>query len=143
VVPGDRARGADPDDLVLLPDGRVVSVPEHLFPPGLPILTGVQLEPAGERTWRLSEPVEASIMALLDAISRTGLESVSPVDFILAARDGFALVLQGHKGRLLIGNDEFVPKLESYLAAREQLATDVEVDLRYRNRIATRPQPKA
>jgi len=139
VIPTSGAAGREGESLVLLENGTVVAFPADLTLPGLPVLTGVSLQEVGPAVWRPQNIPVASLLELVAAIDRTGLEAACPVDFLLPLDQdrGFAVVLQGDRGRLLVGREDFAARLQRYLAARDQLATGLEVDLRFRNRIST------
>ena len=67
-----------------------------------------------------------------------GLETVCPVDFVVARHEGFAIVLQDGQGTLLVGREDFADRLERYMAARDHLEPGLEVDLRFSDRITVR-----
>ncbi len=137
VAPAGTGSAADPSDaLVLLADGRVVSFPAHLPPCGLPVLVGCDLAAVpGQPARRLAGPGAAGVLELVAAISASGLETVRPVDFILADEDGYTIQLGEAGGRLLLGREEFAARLQLYMATRDRLAGEAVVDLRFRGRI--------
>ena len=120
---------------ILVEDGRVLAAPEHLDVPGLPLLVGCGLEPAGHRQWRLADVDVDSLLALVGAVENTGLESACPVDFVRRTEAGFVLELQGRSGSLLLGHGDFVRRLSRYLLTREQIPAGSTVDLRFEDRI--------
>jgi hypothetical protein len=99
----------------------------------------VKLDQVNSETWRLPQTVATSVLDLVVAIAQTGLETCCPVDFIFARPEGFTIVLQGDRGNLLVGKRNFKQRLERYLTAQPELAVGGEVDLRFHNRITTRP----
>jgi cell division septal protein FtsQ len=126
-------------DLVLRGDGSVVPLPEDLPPPALPVLIGVSLDVLGEQAWRLSGDSAGRILALLRAIRETGIESSTPVDFLVAHRDGYDIVLQEGRERLRVGTEDFARRLRKYLVARDRIPDGMLVDLRFEDRVAYRP----
>ena len=86
----------------------------------------------------LAAPQAESLLALLEAVEESGLESVCPVDFVVARPEGFAIVLQGDLGRLLVGREEFRERLDRYMEAHEHLESGLIVDLRFRDRVTCR-----
>jgi len=131
-TPGDRA-------LVLREDGRIVPFPDHLPPAGLLVLTGSTPVREGEHDgWVLKPAALADILELVAAMEDAGLETVCPVDFVVARDEGYAIVLQDRQGTLLVGREEFADRLKRYVTARDRIETGVEVDLRFENRITVR-----
>lgn len=128
------------DDLVLLADGRVVPFPDHFVPPALPVL--VEVSPVcGEDEPALRLPPEhaSRVSALVDAIEEAGLEGAAPVDFVVARAEGYGIVLQDGQGQLLVGREEFEPRLQRWMTARDHLEPGLEYDLRFADRITVRP----
>ena len=123
---------------VLVADGRVLPFPAHLVLAGLPVLTGVACEIDTTGATVLAAPQAESLLALLEAVEESGLESVCPVDFVVARPEGFAIVLQGDLGRLLVGREEFRERLDRYMEAHEHLESGLIVDLRFRDRVTCR-----
>jgi len=139
---GEQARGRS--DLVLVGDGRVLSFPAELPPPGLPVLAEARLTFAGADSWCLVLPQVAAVLELVAAVASTGLEAVCPIDFIVPGQAGLTLILQRGRGRLLLGREQFQDRLERFLVARQEVPPGTEVDLRFRGRIATRkPDPRS
>ena len=142
VAPRDAA-GADRDPLVLVEDGRVLAFPAQLPAPGLPVLVGMAAPPDSTGVRRLGADQLAATLAVLSAIEKTGLEAAAPVDFLIARPEGFAIVLQGGRGRLVVGRTDFTDRLQRYMIARDHLEEGLEVDLRFGERITVRqPQPR-
>lgn len=149
-APAKSHRGsATPPDVsrVLVEDGRVLPFPEHLVLAGLPVLTGVQTvvdssaaagAPGAVPVLRLAADEGPIVLDLLRAIENSGLESISPVDFIAVRPEGIAVVLQGDLGLLLVGREEFEDRLQRYMEAHEHLESGLIVDLRFRDRITCR-----
>lgn len=126
------------DEFVLVRDGRLLPWPEHLADPGLPVIVGLEPE-AGDGSLRLRQEDAATIMSLLDALETTGLESVSPVDFIRVAPEGMVLELQQRAGRLVLGREAFDQRLSRYLLARDRVPVGARVDLRFAERVTFQP----
>ena len=138
-----RAVGEDPS-WVLVEDGRVLPFPEHLVLAGLPVLTGVQCVPGGGDGSLNLDPAETDlVLALLMAMEESGLESVSPVDFVVARPEGFGIILQDDLGSLLIGREDFSNRLNRYMEAHEYLDKGLILDLRFKDRVTCRrPDPE-
>lgn len=120
---------------LLIGDGRVLPQPEHLPPPGLPVLVGGTVTPAG-----VLEPSQAAqLMPLLDAMAATGFEAAFPVDFIRLTPEGVILELARGAGRLRLGREDFDPRLRRYLLARDRVPHGAMVDLRFADRITYEP----
>jgi cell division septal protein FtsQ len=131
---------ADGQTLVLREDGRIVPFPQHLPPAGLLVLTGSTPVREGEQGgWELEPGVLAEILELVTAMEDAGLETVCPVDFVVARAEGYAIVLQDRQGTLLVGREEFTDRLKRYVTARDRIESGVEVDLRFTDRITARP----
>ena len=124
--------------LVVLADGSIAELPDELPEPDLPVLTGARFAHDGSGGWALDERERARLLALVEAVEATGLETVRPVDFVISGPAGLSLVLQGEPGRLLLGEDNFRGRLERYLVMRDELAEDRDVDLRFRDRVLCR-----
>ena len=140
VAPRDAAQ-ADADPLVLVEDGRVLAFPARLPAPGLPVLVGMAAPRDSTGVRRLGADQLAATLAVLSAVETTGLEAAAPVDFLIARPEGFAIVLQGGRGRLLVGRTDFADRLQRYMIARDHLEEGLEVDLRFGDRITVR-QPQ-
>jgi len=133
--------GADGDGrtLVLREDGRIVPFPNHLPPTGLLVLTGsVPVREGEQGGWELEPGTMAEIMELVTAMEDAGLETVHPVDFVVARSEGYAIVLQDRQGTLMVGREEFADRLKRYVTAKDRIETGVEVDLRFDKRITAR-----
>jgi cell division septal protein FtsQ len=126
-------------DLVLREDGRLVPLPARLVPPALPVLVGFACEQREDGIWQLGELQRQSVLDLLTAVEATGLEEASAVDFLLAGAEGYDILLQEGRGRLLVGKEDFHRRLQKYLAARDRIPPGGLVDLRYRDRVSVRP----
>jgi len=137
VVPQD-ASGAGDGPLVLVADGRVLAFPAQLPAPGLPVLVGLAAPPDSTGVRRLASDQLSLTLEVLEAMAATGLEAAAPVDFLVARSDGFAIVLQDGRGRLLVGRTAFAERLERYMVARDHLEEGLEVDLRFDERITVR-----
>lgn len=125
--------------LVLADDGRVLPFPRHLPAPALPVLVGVDcVRDSLDGRLGLAPLWAPRVQDLLDALAATGLESVAPIDFLVARSEGFAIVLQEGWGTLLVGHEDFSTRLDRYLAAREHLEPGLQMDLRFRERIVCR-----
>ncbi len=132
--------GRTRERLVLLNDGRLLDFPDHLVLPGLPVLVGVQPVREGETgDLRLSAKDSAQLLELISSMEDAGLEAASPVDFVVARSEGFAIVLQNKQGLLLLGREDFGPRLQRYMTARDHLVAGLDYDLRFANRITVRP----
>lgn len=135
-----KVAGQQRDRLVLLNDGRLLDFPAHLVLPGLPVLVGVQPVREGETgTLRLSPDDSAQLLELISSMEDAGLEAASPVDFVVARSEGFAIVLQNKQGMLLLGREDFGPRLQRYMSARDHLVPGLDYDLRFEDRITVRP----
>lgn len=135
--------GEGPGPGVLVGDGRVLCFPGELEAPALPVLVGVAAVQDSAGVRRLDPDACGDVLALLAAIDASGLEAICPVDFVVARRQGYAIVLQGDQGTLLVGREGFRDRLERYLDARDHLAEGLEVDLRFRDRITVRRPEQA
>lgn len=124
---------------LLLENGRVLPLPAHLDPPGLPLLVGARVGPAVGGGTCLTEPDGATVLALLRAIDESGLESATPVDFVLCRDGDFVLMLQDGRGSLDVGHTDFAARLARYLTAGDQVPRGSEIDLRFRDRITYVP----
>lgn len=127
--------------LVLVEDGRVLPFPAHLPPPDLPVLSGVLVERSAGGPARLPAAAAPAVLELVAAMEASGLESVAPVDFVVTRPEGYAIVLQEGRGTLLVGREEFAERLQRFLTARDHVNDGLEVDLRFRERLAVRPLP--
>ena len=88
------------------------------------------------------DSISDRVLNLQTAIEESGLESVSPIDFVVARPEGFAIVLQEDQGSLLVGNEEFSDRLQRYMEAHDHLETGLIVDLRFKDRVTCRrPAP--
>jgi cell division septal protein FtsQ len=124
------------DRLVLRSDGSLSDFPAHLPLPGLPVLVGAAPVRAGdEGHLHLAAEQSAQLMELISAIEDAGLEAASPVDFVVARPAGFAIVLQDGQGTLLLGREDFGPRLQRYMIARDHLEPGLDYDLRFAERI--------
>jgi len=129
--------GAAP--LVLVQDGRLLALPEALAPAGLPVLVGLAPEVDTETgSRRFPAETASSVLDLLAAVREAGLEAVHPVDFLVARPEGYAIVLQEGHGSLLVGREDFLARLNRYMAARDHLEPGLQMDLRFRDRITCR-----
>ncbi len=127
------------DRLVLREDGGLLDFPAHLILPGLPVLVGVQPVREGDGgALRLPPEQTAQLMELISSMEDAGLEAASPVDFVVARPEGFAIVLQNQQGTLLLGREEFGPRLQRFMIARDHLDPELDYDLRFENRITVR-----
>jgi len=125
--------------LVLLEDGSLLDFPTHLVLPGLPVLVGVQPVREGQTgALRLPSEQSAQLMELISSMEDAGLEAASPVDFVVARPEGFAIVLQDQQGTLLLGREEFGPRLRRFMIARDHLDPGLDYDLRFADRITVR-----
>lgn len=120
-------------------DGRVLTLPDHLNPPALPVLVGAELAPGAGATRRLAAADSLAALAAVAALAATGLESVCPVDFVRLTAEGLVLVLQGRSGSLLLGHEDFQIRLARYLLARPRIPEGATVDLRFEDRITFVP----
>ncbi len=133
----------DEAEYFLVGDGRVLGLPDHLTAPALPWLVGASVRPGDTGPRRLQEDDAESVLAVVDALAATGLESVCPVDFVRLTPDGMVLVLQGRTGSLLLGKEDFQQRLARYLLARPRIPEGSLVDLRFEDRITYVPAPPA
>jgi hypothetical protein len=78
------------------------------------------------------------IVELISAMEDAGLETVSPVDFIVARDEGYAIVLQDKRGVLMVGKEDFTDRLERYMTARDHLDPGLEIDLRFKDRLTVK-----
>lgn len=125
--------------LVLVEDGRILEFPAHVVMAGLPVLVGVPAVREGdEGTLRVEYSHMDQIMELVSALEDAGLESVSPVDFIVARDEGYAIVLQDKRGILMVGRENFADRLNRYMTARDHLEPGLEIDLRFEDRLVVR-----
>lgn len=124
--------------LVLVEDGRVLPFPARLPAPDLPVLTGVVVERSATGPARLPAATTPVVLDLVAALEQSGLESVAPVDFVVARPDGFGIVLQQDEGTLLVGREQFADRLARYLTARDNVEAGLEVDLRFKDRLTVR-----
>ncbi|MBU8870488.1 MAG: FtsQ-type POTRA domain-containing protein [Gemmatimonadales bacterium] len=140
---GKDGSGAGEVSWVLVEDGRVLPFPGHLVLAGLPVLMGVAcVSDEGSGPLALDPEDSSLVMALLSAMNGSGLESVSPVDFVVARPEGFAIVLQDDLGTLLVGREEFRDRLQRYMEAHGHLEPGLIVDLRFKDRVTCRrPDP--
>jgi len=130
------AVGDGAPDRVLIADGRLLPWPEHLQPPGLPVLVGApvrQDEAAGDVA--LEAEVADDVLAALDALVATGFEAAYPVDFLRLTSRGMVLELERRAGRVILGRGEYAPRLQRYLLARDRVPAGSTVDLRFADRI--------
>ncbi len=122
--------------LVMVEDGRVLEFPKHLPMAALPVLVGVPCQvDTLDGQLKLAADWAPKVLALLEAMAATGLETTGPVDFLVARSEGFAIVLQNGQGRLLVGRENFSERLTRYMSAREHLKPGLQMDLRFRDRI--------
>lgn len=127
--------------LVLVEDGRVLPFPARLPAPELPVLTGVLVERSANGPAHLPAALAVPVLELVAAMESSGLEAVSPVDFVVAGKQGFSIVLQKDATTLLVGREGFADRLGRFLTARDHVAEGVEVDLRFKDRLTVRPLP--
>jgi hypothetical protein len=131
-IPGDRP-------LVLIEDGRILEFPSHVVMAGLPVLVGVPAVREGDRgVLRVDADHLNQIMELISAMEDAGLETVSPVDFIVARDEGYAIVLQDKRGVLMVGREDFSDRLNRYMTARDHLDPGLEIDLRFKDRLTVK-----
>jgi len=125
--------------LVLVEDGRILEFPAHVVMAGLPVLVGVPAVREGpDEVLRVEDKHLAEIMELASAMEDAGLESVCPVDFIVARDEGYAIVLQDRRGTLMVGRKDFADRLNRYMTARDHLEPGLEIDLRFEDRLVVR-----
>jgi cell division septal protein FtsQ len=141
---------------VLVEDGRVLAFPPQLPAPDLPVLVGVAARRGEDGVVRLAAEAAGQVLDLMQAAGAAGLESVGALDFVVARPEGFAIVLQGRRGSILVGREDFAARLERYVilcstpeagqdvdpaiaaaatAVREATTDGREVDLRWDERI--------
>ncbi len=123
---------------VLVEDGRILPFPPQLVLAGLPVLTGAVCEVDSLGECHLAAGGSGSVLELVAAMEASGLESISPVDFVVARDGGFAIVLQGGLGRLLVGKEDFADRLNRYMEAHVHLEPGLIVDLRFADRVTCR-----
>lgn len=140
--------GAPPEapTLVLVDDGRVLRFPAGMMAPALPVLTGVVVERSAGGPARLPQELAPAVLELVSALESTGLDAVTPVDFVVARPDGFGIVLskdadQLSYGTLLVGREGFADRLSRYMTARDHIERNLEIDLRFKDRLTVRPRP--
>lgn len=120
---------------VLIENGRVLPFPEHLEPAGLAVLVDVPVTSGKTEPVRLDDRHLDAVLDLVGAIEASGLEAVSPVDFVVARDEGYAVVLQDGAGTLQVGRKDFADRLERYMIARDHLERGLTVDLRFADRL--------
>jgi len=127
------------DRLVLLEDGRLINFPSHLVLPALPVLVGVRPAPQGDdATLRLPDEQSAQLLELIFSMEDAGLETMHPVDFVVARSEGFAIVLQDEQGALLVGREEFGARLQRYMLVQDHWDSGLIYDLRFNERVTVR-----
>lgn len=129
------AVGGDASTWVMIGDGRLLPWPDHLQPPGLPVLVGADVAVAGPDGTRLGDGEAERIAAALDALVATGFEAAYPVDFLRLTADGLVLELERQAGRVILGRDQYASRLQRYLLARDRVPRGATVDLRFADRI--------
>jgi hypothetical protein len=130
---------ADGHELVLIGDGRVLPMPDHLEAPALPLLVDARIIEDDHGVRRLESQLADRIDALLLALGETGFEASCPVDFVRTTPTGVTLELARQAGRVHLGREEFTERLTRYLLARERIPHGAEVDLRFADRITFQP----
>ena len=106
---------------------------------GLPVLVGVPAVREDDLgVYRVDSNHMNEIMELISAMEDAGLESVCPVDFIVARDEGYAIVLQDKRGTLMVGREEFTDRLNRYMTARDHLDPGLEIDLRFKDRLTVK-----
>jgi hypothetical protein len=136
-IRGAATKGLRP--LVLIEDGRILEFPSHVVMAGLPVLVGVRTVREGEGgILKVESSHMKQIMELISAMEDAGLETVSPVDFIVDRNEGYAIVLQDNRGILMVGREEFSDRLNRYMTAREHLELGLEIDLRFKDRLTVK-----
>ena len=139
IEPNTTRPGGQGQPLAVVEDGRVLQFPDHLVLPGLPVLVGVAWgRDSASGALCLDPAQKATVLDLVAAVEASGLESASPVDFIVARSEGFAIVLQDGRGSLLVGREDFADRLERYMTARDHLEAGLQMDLRFADRITCR-----
>ncbi len=140
-IEGVTAAGDRP--LVLIEDGRILEFPAHVVMAGLPVLVGVPAVREGDpAVLRVDADHLNQIVELISAMEDAGLETVSPVDFIVARDEGYAIVLQEKRGVLMVGREEFSDRLNRYMTARDHLDGGLEIDLRFKDRLTVKKSTK-
>ncbi len=130
--------------LVLVGDGRLLRWPDHLQPPGLPVLVGATVAGEGAADQqRLDAATVSEVMAVLEALVATGFEAAYPVDFLRLTPEGVVLELERRAGTLVLGREQFQPRLRRYLLARDRIPFGARVDLRFAERITFEAPPAA
>ena len=130
---------ADDRPLVLIEDGRILEFPAHVVMAGLPVLVGVPAVREGDGgVLRVDSDHLNQIVELISAMEDAGLETVSPVDFIVARNEGYAIVLQDERGVLMVGREDFSDRLNRYMTARDHLDGGLEIDLRFKDRLTVK-----
>jgi cell division septal protein FtsQ len=125
--------------LVLIEDGRILEFPAHVVMAGLPVLVGVPAVREGDPgVLRVESDHLNQIVELISAMEDAGLETVSPVDFIVARNEGYAIVLQDKQGVLMVGREDFSDRLNRYMTARDHLDPGLEIDLRFKDRLTVK-----
>jgi len=125
--------------LVLIEDGRILEFPAHVVMAGLPVLVGVPAVREGDGGVLRVDPDHLNqIVELISAMEDAGLETVSPVDFIVARNEGYAIVLQDERGVLMVGREDFTDRLNRYMTARDHLDGGLEIDLRFKDRLTVK-----
>lgn len=127
------------EHLVLVGDGRVLPVPEHLDPPALPLLVGAGLRRGADGTRRLAATIDRAVRDLLDALAVTGFEAACPVDFLRVTPRGLAVELARRGGSVQLGREDFAARLDRFLLARDRIPAGAAVDLRFADRITFAP----
>ena len=136
-IKGVEAGGDRP--LVLIEDGRILEYPAHVVMAGLPVLVGVPAVREGDTgLLRVDSDHLNQIVELISAMEDAGLETVSPVDFIVARDEGYAIVLQDKLGVLMVGREDFSDRLNRYMTARDRLDGGLEIDLRFKDRLTVK-----
>jgi cell division septal protein FtsQ len=134
------ARAQERDEhLVLVGDGRVLPVPQHLDPPALPLLVGAGLQTEADGTRRLEGTVDRAVRELLEALAVTGFEATCPVDFLRVTPQGLAIELARRGGSVQLGREDFQARLDRFLLARDRIPAGAAVDLRFADRITFEP----
>jgi cell division septal protein FtsQ len=130
---------ADDRLLVLIEDGRILEFPAHVVMAGLPVLVGVPAVREGDPgVLRVESDHLNQIVELISAMEDAGLETVSPVDFIVARNEGYAIVLQDERGVLMVGREDFSDRLNRYMTARDHIDGGLEIDLRFKDRLTVK-----
>jgi hypothetical protein len=136
-IRGSGSRSLRP--LVLIENGRILEFPAHVVMAGLPVLVGVPAVREGDGgVYRVDSNHMNEIMELISAMEDAGLESVSPIDFIVARNEGYAIVLQDKRGILMVGREDFSDRLNRYMTARDHLDPGLEIDLRFKDRLTVK-----